>query len=52
MVLLPENVTRFIGTYPALSIDDEGVDAGAVYSRKKAIVIYTLSKLVVNLVKD
>lgn len=42
MEALPENVKRFVGTHPSLSIDEGGVVAGAVYSGKKAFVIDTL----------
>ncbi|MFW9855081.1 MAG: MBL fold metallo-hydrolase [Candidatus Thorarchaeota archaeon] len=42
MGVLPENVMRFVGKHPSISIDEGGVVAGAVYSKKEAIVIDTL----------
>lgn len=42
MVQLPENITRFIGAHSFLQ--EQGVITGAVYSRKKAIVIDALAK--------
>ncbi|MFW9779851.1 MAG: MBL fold metallo-hydrolase [Candidatus Heimdallarchaeota archaeon] len=42
MEALNENVMRFVGKHPSLSIDEGGVVAGAVYSRKEAVVIDTL----------
>jgi cyclase len=39
---LPDNVMRFVGKHASISIDEGGVVAGAVYSKKEAIVIDTL----------